>query len=111
MNTHEKFDVNAFLLEDDAQIENMNAINPTGTQACVFKVGSKFYDYTPFKVAAGTWTAYWQQDPDGPEDPFGSFFNFGWCQTLTESGVDVEGNPPKCPGDFYTSAYPYLDDT
>ncbi len=74
-----------------ASSETPNDLLSKDSYPCLFKLGSSFYDFTPFKIAQNVWPAYWanlsdmeptvDSPPDWrPSSDYSYQFEFGFCQ-------------------------------
>lgn len=50
--------------------------------ACLFKLGTEFYDFTPFKLTKNVWPAYYQNITNLTNS---YQYEFGFCQLLSEA--------------------------
>lgn len=55
---------------------------PISANACLFKLGNFFYDFTPFKLTQNVWPAY-QVNILMPTDSYQ--YEFGFCLLLSEA--------------------------
>ena len=76
------------------------------TYPCIFKLGSEFFDFTPFKLVRNVWPAL-----GGEYDPTHTVFipdrtyNFTWCSPMSEASNATEY---ECNGDYYAVGSPLV---
>lgn len=68
------------------------------TQPCLFKLGSAFYDFTPFKLALNLWPTLPYTDVATAS---GYQYNFTWCQLIEDTTNVTSGQPLVCTGSYF----------
>jgi len=72
---------------------------------CLFKLGSAFYDFTPFKLAANLWPTGVTNKADLSLEHLQ--YNFTWCQLIADTvNVTDSAQEMACNGDFFAGSAP-----